>query len=109
MHWVRLELQCRPTKLQRAVAAQTDLVDFWGFSRWSAKVADDIFNLDVPRVNQVDWRDKSDAEVLKWVGKQYGKLFQRRFSELGSWENVGVELGNYVLHKLQQIEDDSKG
>lgn len=96
MDWVRLELQCRPTRLQREVAATIPLEQFWGFAKWSNRLAEDVFSMSVPRVAQIDWKKSRDEEVLKWVGKQYGKLFLRRLDKLGSWEAVGKELGLYV-------------
>ena len=97
MNWVRLELQCRPARgVQRAIAHRTDLGDFWGFSKWSGKVAESVFGLSVEKVPQVNWSVNSDDKVLSWVARQYGKLFTRRHEELGSWEEVGKELGRFI-------------
>lgn len=96
MNWVRLELQCRPRKQQRAVAHKLELEEFWGFSGWSKKLANDVMALDVNRVAAINWRKSNDEQTLTWLARQYGKFLQSQVDLYGSWENVGRLLGSYV-------------
>lgn len=97
MDWVRLELQLRPQKEQKAKAAREELENFWGYASWTKKVADDLLAVDVPRVEAHNWRQDDDKRAMLWLVRQYGNLLKRRKEELGDWCAVGRELGGYML------------
>lgn len=103
--WVRLELQLRPHKEQKLKAATETIENFWGYSGWTQCVADEILSVDVPRIKTNIWKKSEDESILQWVAKQYGNLFCRRFDVLGSWEEVGKEMGLYIekLHKQRSL------
>ncbi|WP_308030947.1 replication initiation factor domain-containing protein, partial [Neisseria lactamica] len=84
---VRLELQVRPQKQQRFLAAKEDnLENFWGYAKWTQDVVSDIFSLDVPRVDLVSWENQvadKDEAVYSWLAKQYGGWFNRQAELIG--------------------------
>lgn len=92
--WVRLELQCRPSKgVQREVSASLPLEEFWGFSAFSLEVADKLAGMNVPRVKPTKYTKNADDAVLDFMVKQYGNVLMRKFKSTGSWEAVGAFLG----------------
>lgn len=97
LDWVRFEVQCRPKGNQRIKAGMDSLEAIWGYSAWTKVVAQEIMNLKVDRVSvEKILKVSNDEDVMRWVVKQYGKLFVRRFRCLNSWESVGLELQRYI-------------
>ncbi|WP_304669194.1 hypothetical protein, partial [Neisseria polysaccharea] len=92
--WVRLELQCRPSKgVQREISASLPIEEFWGFSAFSLEVAEKLAAMNVPRVKPTKYTKNADDAVLEFMVKQYGNVLMRKFKSTGSWEAVGAFLG----------------
>jgi hypothetical protein len=63
LDWVRLEIQVRPAKDRKSIAAGMSARDFWGFSAWTAELHAEVANGDVERVSMHDWRAPDDARA----------------------------------------------
>lgn len=96
---VRVEIQVRPEKDSRHIAARMDPVDAYGFSRWSQTFAADLFGLDLVRVSIKHVRDSDDDRALAFMRRQYGAVLERVVAEQfgGSWEAFGVSLGGQLV------------
>lgn len=102
LNMVRLELQVRPQKQQKAKAAGDELANFWGYAKWTSCVADDLLSVDVPRVEVNTWKQSDDDRAMMWLARQYGNVLSRRLEHLGSWCAVGQEIGDYVSKILSR-------
>lgn len=83
--WVRLELQVMPKrKAARRFFASAPPDAFFGASRWSGKLYNELTALDVPRVVSGTHRAPTDDEnTYKHLIKQYGPLLLRNFDKHG--------------------------
>lgn len=96
LDWVRLELQLRPQKSQREVAARDNLENMWGYSSWTQEVASCALDLEVEKVDGRKWTQTNTERAFSWIAQQYGNMLLSRKKALGSWEAIGAELGRYV-------------
>jgi Replication initiation factor len=93
-HWVRLELQVRPTgSAARQQAARLDPAGAWGQSRWSRQLAHDVLGIDVPPVTMQPRREPDYARAIKFLRRQYGPTLIRALEVEGSLEALGRLLG----------------
>lgn len=95
---VRVEIQVRPEKDARLIAAQMDPVAAFGFSRWSQTFASDLLGLDLDRVSIKHVRVSDDERALAFMTRQYGAVIERVVAEKfgGSWEAFGASLAPAV-------------
>jgi DNA relaxase NicK len=95
--WVRAELQVRPAKEAKAAYAHLSPLDAWGASGWSRELAGKILAEHVdPHPAGTVWR-KTDLDArVDWVCKQAGPTLVELLGELGSWECVGLTLGERI-------------
>ena len=105
-NWARLEVQVRPPKqMGKALAASLTPEEAWGFSAWSQALVLAAINLDIPRVEGLGWQPQSDDEkAFDWLCRQYGPLLGRVLQDLGSWECVGLQIGDR-LAELSRLSD----
>ena len=96
--WARLEVQVRPPKQTgKALAASLTPEQAWGFAAWSQSLALAALSLDIPRVQGLGWQPQSDDDkAMDWLCRQYGPLLGRVFRDLGSWECVGLQIGDRI-------------
>jgi hypothetical protein len=92
--WVRAEVQVRPQKEAKASYAAITPLDAWGASRWSRDLAGEILRDHVdPHPAGTVYR-RTDLEArLDWLCRQAGPTLLELHAELGSWECVGLTLG----------------
>jgi hypothetical protein len=91
----RLEAQIRPaTKEAKREFASIEPVDALGCTKWMREVWKAVAGLDLTPV-QVGrgYRQRDDERAYRYVLAQYGGLFRRMQSDLGSWECLGLQLG----------------
>ena len=95
--WVRAEVQVRPAKDAKATYAALTPLDCWGASTWSRELAGQILAEHVdPHAAGTVYR-RTDLETrLAWVCKQAGPTLLELHAELGSWECVGLTLGERI-------------
>lgn len=101
---VRLELQIRPKKSHKALAAKSSLEEMWGYSPWTQEVADELLNLSVPRVDLTEWKKSDDEQALKWLAKQYGGTLNRLADRYGSRQAVFDELWKAI----DELDEDRR-
>lgn len=104
-HWARLEVQVRPPKqVGKALAASMTPSEAWGFAGWSHQLILAALKLNVEKIKGLGWQPQSDDEkTLDWLCRQYGPLLCRMVEDLGSWECVGLTLGDRIA-ELERIE-----
>lgn len=100
-NWVRLETQVRPRKDWKLFASKLTPEQAWGFSQWGADVAKLAMALDVERITMQAGRETDDQRALRFLAIQYGPLLTRMLADLGSWECVGLTLGEEVRKRLK--------
>ena len=107
--WARLEVQVRPPKqMGKALAATLTPEQAWGFAAWSQALVLEAINLDIPRVEGLGWQPQSDDDrAMDWLCRQYGPLLGRVLQDLGSWECVGLQIGDRIaeLARLEALGD----
>ena len=105
--WARLEIQVRPPKqLGKIIAATLTPEQAWGFAGWSQALALAALNLNIPRVEGLCWKPQSDDDrAFDWMCRQYGPLLGRVLNDLGTWECVGLQIGDRLaeLTRLQAL------
>lgn len=95
-HWARLEAQIRPhTKEARARFSTIEPVEALGSSAWMREVWRAVAGLELQPV-QVGraWRPSDDERAYSYLLAQYGGVLRRMCSDLGSWECVGLQIGD---------------
>ena len=104
--WARLEVQVRPPKqMGKALAASLTPEQAWGFAAWSQALILAAINLQIPRVEGLGWHPQTDDDrAMDWLCRQYGPLLGRVFNDLGSWECVGLQIGDR-LAELARLSD----
>ena len=106
-HWARLEVQVRPPKrLGKALAATMAPSEAWGFAAWSQELILAALKLNVEKIKGLGWQPQSDDEkTFDWLCRQYGPLLGRMVEDLGSWECVGLTLGDRIaeLARLERL------
>lgn len=103
--WARLEVQVRPPKqMGKALAASLTPEQAWGFAAWSQALVLEAVSLDIPRVEGLGWQPQSDDDrAMDWLCRQYGPLLGRVLQDLGSWECVGLQIGDRIA-ELARLE-----
>jgi hypothetical protein len=102
-HWVRLEAQIRPGKaVEKQLAASVSALDAWGFASWSAKVAQAVGGVDVPRFASPSTPPQFDKTTL-YLARAFRRHFESLLAEFGDWECVGRELAG-----VWKMDDDAE-
>lgn len=83
---VRVELQVRPQRAAKSEAASCSPDAAWGYASWSQALAQQLAQIDIPRVQQVVWRASDDERSYRWCLRQYGAMFLRLAQQHGSWD-----------------------
>ena len=95
--WVRAEVQVRPEKDAKHAYAALSPVDVWGASKWTRELAADILRDHVdPHPAGTTWRKTDLAARTDWICRQAGPTLLELLAELGSWECVGLTLGERI-------------
>jgi hypothetical protein len=94
-HWARLEAQIRPkTKEAKQAFAGIEPIEALGCTEWMREIWRGVAGLELQPV-QVGraWRQADDVRGYRYLLAQYGGLLRRMYSDQGSWECVGLQLG----------------
>lgn len=91
----RFELQVRPqTRDAKLAAATADPVALMGSAAWSRELLKRVAELDLPPFEAgKPWRQADDARAYAALLAQYGGLLHRIAGDLGSWDCLGLQLG----------------
>jgi hypothetical protein len=76
--WVRCELEVKPEKDMKAVAATMSPEEFWGCSDWTARLAAEAFAMSPDPIPFHPRRTASDERAWAFMIAQYRNLIQRR-------------------------------
>jgi hypothetical protein len=99
----RLEAQIRPEKKEAKMRfASVEPEQALGSARWMREVWKGVSGLDLTAM-QVGrgYRQSDDERARKWMLLSYGGVLRRMFSECGSWECVGLQIG----HELSELRN----
>lgn len=100
--WCRLEIQVRPAKDAKDEFSKLGPLDVWGASRWTRDLAAELLREHVdPHPAGTVHRRTDDEAALHWMVKQYGPMLARLRDEVGSWDCVGLTIGE-VLREQQE-------
>lgn len=104
-HWARLEVQVRPPKIiGKTIAATMTPEQAWGFASWSQDLILEALKLNVEKIQGLGWKPQTDDEItLDWLCRQYGPLLGRMVEDLGSWQCVGLTIGDRIA-ELARVE-----
>ena len=95
-HWARLEVQVRPRKEWKMFAARATPEQAWGFAGWTHELAKRALSLHIERITMQSGRETDDERAFRFMVLQYGPLLQRICRDLGSWECVGLTVGEAI-------------
>ena len=76
--WVRIELEIKPQKGMKEVAAQLEPEDFWGVSEWTQQLAKGALDMDAQPIPFHPRRTSNDDRAFATMCAQYGNLLRRR-------------------------------
>jgi DNA relaxase NicK len=95
--WVRAEVQVRPAKEAKTRFSTLSPAEVWGASRWTRDLAALILqdHIDAHPAGTT-WRKTSLEKRLEWVCTQAGPTLLELLGELGSWECVGLTIGEKI-------------
>jgi len=94
-HLTRLEAQIRPhTPAAKAAFATIEPVDALGSAAWMREVWKQVAGLDLRPVKVgKGWRQSDDERAYRYLLASYGGVLRRMHQVHGSWECVGLQLG----------------
>lgn len=96
--WVRSELQVRPQgEAAKLAFAKASPIEVWGASPFARDLAAEILLAEVaPFAAGKGYRMSQRDRALQHMCKQYGGHLAGLLAELGSWQAVGLQLGDIV-------------
>lgn len=95
--WTRIEVQVRPAKEAKAAFAELTPREVWGASKWTRDLAGKCLAEHVdPHPAGTTYRLTEDEAAIRWMCDQYGARLLTMFEDLGSWQAVGLTLGETI-------------
>lgn len=98
--WTRIELQVRPEKGFKSLAATLEPADFWGCAQWTRDLASGVLDLKPEAVTMKPTRIADHERAMRALTAQYGNTILRHVEKLGSWdaftEDLQRRLGFYL-------------
>lgn len=84
--WTRLELEVRPQKQFKSIAATMEPHAFWGCSDWTRDLASNILKLNPEAISMKPTRVADHERAMRALAAQYGTTLRRHRDRLGSDE-----------------------
>ena len=101
--WVRAEIQVRPAKEAKQEFSSLSALEVWGASTWTRELASEILLQHVdPHAAGTTYRKTSLEQRLGWLARQYGPTLMELYSEVGSWECVGLTVSEKIKEMQKQ-------
>lgn len=101
--WVRAEVQVRPQKDAKGSFAHLSPVDVWGSSGWARDLAGRILQDHVdPHPAGTVYRRTDLESRVEWICRQAGPTLLEMLADCGTWECVGLTLGEKIKEMRQQ-------
>jgi hypothetical protein len=88
--WVRCEIEVKPQKDMKAVAATLAPHEFWGISAWTQQLAEDAFNMAPDPIPFHPRRTASDDRAFRFMCDQYRNLLRRRVEHLHGGDRMAL-------------------
>lgn len=104
-HWVRLEVQVRPTKQAREAFSKAGPIEVWGASRWTRDLAAEVLAQHIdPHPAGSTYRLPEREAALRWMCRQYGQHLVSLADDLGGWDVLGYTLRDVIeeVHREKQ-------
>lgn len=101
---VRAELQVRPQKHVKELAAKLSPAEMWGLARWSLDVAHMLGNRDLQKVDLNLYQPSDHERAYRFMLKQYRKVLDRMLASHGSPETVGAQ----IFQDLKNLEGEEE-
>jgi hypothetical protein len=89
---VRLELQVRPEKAFKSVAARLDPEQFWGGTGWTRQVAQGVLAMNAEPIMLRAPRVPDHERAMQALVSQYGPTILRQVQALGAWDDFTRDL-----------------
>lgn len=99
--WVRAELQVRPQKDIKAIAASLSPVDVWGLAKWSHSMAHQLGHTKLQRVDAQVYQRSDHDRAYRFMLKQYRRVLEQMLASHGSPETVGAQ----IFYDLEHLDD----
>lgn len=99
--WVRAELQFRPSKDLKSLAAHLSPLEVWAVAKWSHAVAQMMGHEKLQRVEAQIYQPSDNERAYRFMLKQYAKVLNAMKATHGSWEALGAQIG----YDLEHIDD----
>lgn len=101
--WVRAELQVRPQKDVKSIAAMLDSTEVWGLSKWSHAMAVQLGKKGLQRVDAQVYEQSDHDRAYRFMLKQYRRVFEQMLATHGSPEAVGAQIAYDLEHLEHQV------
>lgn len=95
--WVRVELQTRPRKVRKSLAASMTEAELFGLSQWSLKAAEAVLGVTVPYTPDRSMRESTTERAIRHMIDQYGSAIGRFVEQYGR-----KEFDRRITNKLLQ-------
>lgn len=96
-HWARIEGVFRPRRRPGRIAlAAAKPAACFGVAAWTRDLAERLNGYELQKIEDVRWQASDDDRAWAWVLRQYGAMFVRKQQSLGSWEGLGLQLGEDI-------------
>lgn len=98
--WSRVEAQVRPAKEAKDQFSTLSAIEAWGASAWTRELAGELLQEHVdPHPAGTIWRLSERDRALEWMCKQYGSHLLSLKDDCGTWETLGLTLGEMLVKK----------
>lgn len=97
--WVRAELQVRPKKHVKQLAAQLSPLEVWGLAKWSHSLATLMGNEKLQRVDAHVYQASDHERAYRFMLKQYRRVLEQMIAVHGSPEAVGAQ----IFYDLEEL------
>lgn len=100
--WVRFEVEAKPQKENRLLAASMSPEQICGLSRIARDISSVILGLSGDKTGVSHYKPFSEkVRARRYLGRQYGNLLRDWKEEVGSWSEVGIALRD-MLAELER-------
>lgn len=109
--WVRLELEIKPQKSMKEVAAATEPEAFWGVSPWTRQLAKGALGMNAQILPFHPRRETTDERAFQTMLSQYGAICERRLRSKheGNIPALLFEMGDGLFPSSYPDEQDGNG
>lgn len=103
--WTRLELQVRPEKTFKDVAATMAEDAFWGCAAWTRDLAQGALAMNPEPVTMKPTRIADHERAMRALTAQYGATILRQVAKLGGWEAFNEDLQRRLGVGIEEVDE----